>query len=69
MKQGKFVPGVAIPIVSPDELVNLNPKIIIIFAWNLREEIRGFLKQIFAKGIDLITFIPEISFLSTAQEV
>ena len=69
IKQGKFIPGAAVPVVSPDELVKLNPKIIIIFAWNLRKEIRGFLKQIFAKGIDLITFIPEISFLSTAQEV
>ena len=69
IKQGKYIPGAAVPVVSPDELVKLNPKIIIIFAWNLREEIRGFLKQIFAKGIDLITFIPEISFLSTAQEV
>ena len=69
IKQGKFIPGAAVPVVSPDELVKLNPKIIIIFAWNLRKEIRGLLKQIFAKGIDLITFMPEISFLSTAQEV
>lgn len=68
IKQGKFIPGAAVPVVSPDELVKLNPKIIIIFAWNLRKEIREFLKQIFAKGIDLITFIPEISILSTAQE-
>ena len=38
VKQGKFIPGAAIPIVPPEELVNLNPKIIIIFAWNLRKE-------------------------------
>ena len=69
MKQGKFVPGVAIPIVSPDELVNLNPKIIIIFAWNLRKEIVGFLKQIFPQYVDLIILIPKISFLNTAQEL
>ena len=69
IKQGKFIPGAAIPIVSPDELVNLNPKIIIIFAWNLRKEIVGFLKQIFPKDLDLITIIPEISFLNTTQEV
>ena len=69
IKQGKFIPGVAIPIVSPDELINLNPKIIIIFAWNLRKEIVGFLKQIFPQDVDLITIIPEISFLNTTQEV
>ena len=69
IKQGKFIPGAAIPIVSPDELVNSNPKIIIIFAWNLRKEIVGFLKQIFPQDVDLITIIPEISFLNTTQEV
>ena len=68
MKQGKFVPGVAIPIVSQDELINLNPKIIVIFAWNLRKEIVGFLKQIFPQDVDLITLIPKISFLNSAQE-
>ena len=68
MKQGKFVPGVAIPIVSQDELVNLNPKIIVIFAWNLRKEIVGFLKQIFPQDVDLIALIPKISFLNSAQE-
>jgi hypothetical protein len=69
IKQGKFIPEAAIPVVSPDELVKLNPKIIIIFAWNLRKEIVGFLKQIFPQDVELITFIPEISFLNTAQEV
>ena len=68
MKQGKFVPGVAIPIVSQDELINLNPKIIVIFAWNLRKEIVGFLKQIFPQDVDLIALIPKISFLNSAQE-
>ena len=68
LKQGKYIPRVAIPIVSSDELVNLNPKVIIIFAWNLRKEIVGFLKQIFPQDLDLITIIPEISFLKTAQE-
>ena len=69
IKQGKFIPGAAIPVVSPDELVKLNPKIIIIFAWNLRKEIVGFLKQIFPPDVDLITLIPKISFLNTVQEV
>ena len=69
MKQGKFVPGVAIPIVSQDELINLNPKIIVIFAWNLRKEIVGFLKQIFPQDVDLIILIPKISFLNKAQEL
>ena len=68
IKQGKFIPGAAIPVVSPDELVNLNPKIIIIFAWNLRKEIVGFLKQIFSQDVNIIALIPEISFFNTGQE-
>ena len=68
IKQGKFIPGAAIPVVSPNELVNLNPKIIIIFAWNLRKEIVGFLKQIFSQDVNIIVLIPEISFFNTGQE-
>ena len=69
IKQGKFIPGVAIPIVSPDELVNLNPKVIIIFAWNLRKEIGEYLNEIFTQSVDIITLLPEISLLYTTKEV
>jgi SAM-dependent methyltransferase len=68
IKQGKFVPGVGIPIISPNELVKLSPDIIIIFAWNLKKEIAAFLSQILPEDVKVLTVIPEISFLNTANE-
>lgn len=69
IKQGKFIPGVAIPVISPDELVNLHPNIIIIFAWNLKKEIGEYLNELFTHSVDIITLLPEISLLYTTKEV
>ena len=68
IKQGKFVPGVAIPIISPRGLAELNPDIVIIFAWNLKREIAYFLNQIFTEDVRILTLIPEISFLKSFKE-
>ena len=38
-KQGKFLPGSHIPVVSPEELLQGRPDYVLILAWNLREEI------------------------------
>ncbi len=67
IKQGKFVPGVAIPIISPHKLVKLNPSIIIIFAWNLKKEIASFLNQILPEDVRILTVIPKISFLKSSR--
>jgi len=39
MKQGMLCPGVRIPVVSPEELLAMNPDYILLGAWNLKEEI------------------------------
>ena len=52
-KQGKYLPGSHIPIISPDELFSSNPDMIIIFPWNLIDE----LKKEFS-GYKIITLIP-----------
>ena len=54
-KQGKFLPGSHIPIICIDELKAASPDYIIVFPWNLIEEIKKDLK-----GYKLITLIPEI---------
>jgi SAM-dependent methyltransferase len=54
-KQGKFLPGSHIPIVSEEKLTNLKTKELIIFPWNLINELKIQLKD-----FDLITFIPNI---------
>jgi 2-polyprenyl-3-methyl-5-hydroxy-6-metoxy-1,4-benzoquinol methylase len=39
LKQGKYMPGSHIPIVSEEELKRVKPRYVVITAWNLRSEI------------------------------
>lgn len=43
-KQGKYAPGVNIPIVPEEELLKRPPDIVLILAWNFKEEIMEKLK-------------------------
>jgi hypothetical protein len=38
-KQGMWCPGVRIPVVSPEQLLEWHPDVIVIGAWNFRDEI------------------------------
>lgn len=61
LKQGKFIPGVGIPIVSPDKLTETNADLLIIFSWNLKKEILQFLNNLkWNKNIKAMTLMPEI---------
>lgn len=53
-KQGKFLPGSHIPIISPEQLVELDPTDIIVFPWNIISEICTQYPN-----RKLVTFIPE----------
>ena len=54
-KQGKFLPGSHIPILSPKELNNLNPDSILILPWNLIDELQKDLL-----GYKLFVAMPKI---------
>ncbi len=60
-KQGKLLPGSHIPVISPDELLALEPDYVLILPWNLREEIMRQLDAIRAWGGRFVTPVPEIS--------
>ena len=45
-KQGFLVPKVNIPIVSMEEMLDLSPTDIIVFAWNIREELEKKLRAL-----------------------
>jgi SAM-dependent methyltransferase len=45
-KQGKFLPGSHLPIVSPDEVFSTHPDYLLILPWNLRAEITGQMSAI-----------------------
>lgn len=60
-KQGKFMPGSHIPILSPDALQENNPDIVVILPWNIAEEIRRQLEAHARRGARFATAIPEMA--------
>ena len=60
LKQGKFIPGSGIPIITPDRLSGFNPDVIVIFSWNLKDEIINYLNSIVVKPTEVITFTPSL---------
>ena len=59
-KQGKYLPGNNIPIVSEEKLINHKPDYIIILPWNLTEEIIQQLSYAKKWGCLFVTFIPKL---------
>lgn len=60
-KQGRFMPANGIPIISPDDISKANPTDIIIFPWNIAEEIVKTIESFTDEGIRIWTLIPEIT--------
>jgi predicted TPR repeat methyltransferase len=58
-KQGKFTPGMRIPIDHPDRLLADRPDIVWILPWNLRDEISGQLASVADWGGQLFVAIPQ----------
>lgn len=61
-KQGLYLPGSGIPIVSPEEMVEMNPDSILILPWNLKEEILGEFTHL--NSIRFLTAIPSLTILN-----
>ncbi len=59
-KQGKFLTGSRIPVVTPEALLEYRPDYVIILAWNLREEVSRSLAEIRDWGGRFVCFIPEM---------
>ena len=59
-KQGLYLPGVRIPITSPDEIERTKPDFIFILPWNLREEVMEQLSYVRGWGGRFIARAPEI---------
>jgi hypothetical protein len=63
-KQGKFMPGSRIPIFPPSELNRRKPDWVVIFPWNIAEEIMQQQQQVLAWGGKFITAVPKLQVLS-----
>jgi SAM-dependent methyltransferase len=59
-KQGKFLPGSRIPIVSEERLRADRPDFVLILPWNLEEEITGQLDYIRSWGGRFVCAVPEL---------
>lgn len=60
-KQGKFMPGSHIPILSPDALQISQPDFILILPWNIAEEVKGQLKSLRNRGAKFLVAIPSLN--------
>ena len=60
-KQGKYIPGSGIPVISPENLMDLSPDIVVIFSWNIAEEIVKQLSDQFEKSFIALQFMPKIT--------
>lgn len=56
-KQGKFTPGTLIPILEENELIKNPPDVLLILAWNFKEEIIAKVEKLLKDTGKKITFV------------
>ena len=59
-KQGRFLPGVHIPIYAPEQILQTRPDYLLILPWNLREEVMQQMNLIREWGGKFVVPIPEV---------
>ncbi|WP_429179702.1 methyltransferase domain-containing protein [Aeromonas salmonicida] len=62
-KQGRFMPGSHIPIVSPEAMTANPPDFVLILPWNLVDEVSHQLAPLRAAGTRLVVAVPRLEIL------
>ena len=62
-KQGRFLPGVQIPILAPEHIAETKPDYVLILPWNLKEEITAQMAYIRDWGAKFVVAIPKLTVL------
>jgi methylation protein EvaC len=60
IKQGKYTPGMHIPVVKPDVFHSSNPDYAVLFAWNHEKEIMSKEKKLGKSSVKWIRFVPSV---------
>jgi hypothetical protein len=58
-KQGRYVPGVRIPIFPPEAILEAKPDFVLILPWNLKDEIKAQMSEIKSWGGRFIVPVPK----------
>jgi SAM-dependent methyltransferase len=62
-KQGRYMPGVRVPIHAPGKLLEALPDYVLLLAWNFAEEVLGQQAEFCRRGGKFICPIPEVKVL------
>ena len=62
-KQGRFLPGSHVPILSPEKVAEVKPDYVLILPWNLKDEIMAQLTYIRAWGGRFVIASPKTEIL------
>jgi hypothetical protein len=63
-KQGRYLPGSRIPIVTPERLTQIKPDYLLILPWNLRDEIMRDMAHVRDWGGRFVVAIPRVTILA-----
>ena len=63
-KQGRFLPGVRLPIHAPERIAETRPDVLLILPWNIGQEIAEQMAFVRSWGCELVVPIPEVRVLA-----
>ena len=62
IKQGLYIPGINVPIVSEEVLNTSPPNVLLVLPWNLSKEIKLQLSKYIEGGLKLVRSIPKVEY-------